>query len=138
MKAVRSLAAILAGFWFMVFTVKIGTIVGSALFLPGGLAAPPPSAFPAPLLAILLLVSALGGVFGGWLAARIAPVAPFGHAVVLAIAVGLLLFGVMAGASAQPQPRWYPAAAGLMGVAGVLLGGKLRASAAATAGHVVA
>jgi hypothetical protein len=138
MRLVRSGAAILVGFWFMVFTVKVGTIIGSALFMPGGISAPQPAAFTVPFLAVVLFVCALGGVFGGWLAARIALFAAFGHAAVLAAIVALLLFGLVAGAATDPLPRWYPAAAGFMGVAGVLLGGKLRAAAAAAAGPVVA
>jgi hypothetical protein len=50
----------------------------------------------------------------------------------------VLLLAAVQDGPAQPQPRWYPIAAGLMSVAGVLLGGKLRAAAADTGGHVVA
>jgi hypothetical protein len=49
----------------------------------------------------------------------------------------LSLQSVVAG-PAGPQPGWYPVATGIIGVGGILLGGKLRAAAAAADGHVVA
>jgi hypothetical protein len=142
MRILRSVAAIVAGFGFMAFTVMIGTIIGTALFIPGGMQAAmsgsPPSTLPAAYLAMNLLVSSFGAVLGGWLAARIAAFAPYGHATVLAAIVAVLSIGSITSGPVGPQPRWYPVVIGIIGVVGVLLGGKLRAAAAATSGHVVA
>jgi hypothetical protein len=88
MRSLRSIAAIVAGFGFTASTVMVGTIVATALFMPGGLEAARvgtmPASIPATYLAANLAVSLLGAVLGGWLAARIAAFAPFGHAVALA------------------------------------------------------
>lgn len=138
MSILRSVAAVLAGLGFMVSTVMAGSLIAAMLFIPGGIAAVQRGAVPAevpPLyLAANLGVSFMGAVFGGWLAARIGTSAPLAHAGALAA-----LTAVMALLSAQqpagPQPGWYPAVIGAIGVAGVLAGGKLRAAAA---GGVVA
>jgi hypothetical protein len=124
----------------MVLTVVVGTIVGTTLFIPGGIEATsgPPSALPIAYHAANLLIGAVGAVLGGWLAARFAPFAPYGHAAVLAAVVAALSVQSVLAGPAGPQPGWYPAVAGMIGVGGILLGGKLRAAAAATDGHVVA
>jgi hypothetical protein len=142
MRMLRSVAAIVAGFGFMASTVMIGSIVGTALFVPGGMQAAAggalPAAVPPMYLATNLATSAAGAVLGGWLAARIAAFAPYGHAAVLAAIVAVLSAGSVASGPAGPQPGWYPAVIGVIGVAGILLGGKLRAAAAAAGAHVVA
>jgi hypothetical protein len=142
MRILRSVAAIVAGFGFMASTVMIGTIVGTALFVPGGLegatAGVPLPALPRAYLAASLVVSAAGALLGGWLAARIASFAPYGHAAVLAALVAILSIGSVASGPVDPQPGWYPSVIGMIGVVGVLLGGKLRAAAAGADGHVVA
>ncbi|MEO8077401.1 MAG: hypothetical protein ABI818_13810 [Acidobacteriota bacterium] len=141
MRILRSVAAIVAGFGFMVLTVIVGTIVGTTLFIPGGMRAASsgqPSALPIAYLAVNLLIGAIGAVLGGWLAARFAAFAPYGHAAVLAAVVAALSVQSVVAGPAGAQPGWYPVATGLIGVGGILLGGKLRAAAATTDGHVVA
>ena len=141
-RLLRSVAAIVAGYGVMSLTVIGGVIIATALFVPGGLQAvaggAPPAALPAAYLAANLVTGALGAVLGGWLAARIAAFAPFGHAAVLAAIVAALTIGSAASLSAGPQPGWYPIVIGVIGVAGVLAGGKLRAEAAAAREPVVA
>ena len=132
MTMLRSVAAIVAGFGFMASTVMVGTIIATALFIPGGLTAAESGAVPATLpigyLAANMIVSMLGAVLGGWLAARIAMHAPFPHALVLAaIVAGMSVVTAVS----VPQPAWYSVVIGAIGVIGVLLGGWLRASAAA-------
>jgi hypothetical protein len=142
MRLLRSVAAIVAGYGVMSLTVIGGIIIATSLFVPGGLRAvasgPPPTGLPAAYLAANLATGALGAVLGGWLAARIAAFAPFGHAAVLAAIVATLTLGSAGSGPAGPQPGWYPIVIGVIGVAGVLAGGKLRAEAAAARGPVVA
>jgi len=120
MTIIRSIAAIVAGFGFMASTVMVGTIIAAA----SGVVPASPIGY----LAASLTVRMLGAVLGGWLAARIAIHAPFAHAIVLAaIVAGMSI----ATAINVPQPAWYSVIIGVIGVIGVLLGGWLRASAAA-------
>ena len=141
MRILRSIVAILAGFGFMASTVMVGSIIATAVLGPGGAGAPPggsPATEMQPgYLVANAAVSALGAIVGGWLAARIGAFAPFTHAVVLAAIVAVLSLATILDAPAAPQPRWYPIALSTIVVAGVLLGGKLRAAAAAAAGPVV-
>lgn len=132
MQPLRSIAALVAGFGFMASTVMIGTMLATAVFVP---AAPGP--LPVLYLAANLATNLLGAVFGGWLAARIGASAPFGHAVALAAVTAVLSIGAVLQPPAGAQPAWYPVVVGIIGVAGVLAGGKLRA-AAASPGAVVA
>jgi hypothetical protein len=134
MQGLRSVAAVVAGFGFMASTAMVGTILATALFIPGGLTGTgrgsAPASVPALYLAATLATSFLGAVFGGWLAARIGATAPFAHALALA-AVTAVLAALSASQAVQvAQPGWYAIVAGTAGVAGVLLGGKLRAAAA--------
>ena len=85
-----------------------------------------------------LAVCGIGAILGGWLAARIAAFAPYGHAAVMAAIVAVLSVTTAPGAPATAYPGWYPSALGLVAVLGLLLGGKLRAAAASGAGAVVA
>ncbi len=141
MRMLRTVAAIAAGYGIMGLTVIGGTIIAASLFVPGGfraLAVVPPAGLPAAFLIANLATNALGAVLGGWLAARIAAFAPFGHAAVLAVFPATLAIGSAANAPAGPQTGWYSIVVGMVGVAGVLAGGKLRAAAAAGRGPVVA
>jgi len=134
MRVLRSVAAIAAGYGVMSLTVIGGIILAASLFIPGGARAmaggPPSTGLPAAYLAANLATGALGAVLGGWLAARIAAFAPFGHAIVLAAMVAVLTIGSAMSVPTGPQPGWYPMAIGVIGVAGVLAGGTLRAAAA--------
>lgn len=133
MQGLRSLAAVIAGFGFMASTVMVGTMIAARLFLPGGMAAggAPAGRVPLPYLAASLVVSFFGAVFGGWLAARIGRANPMGHAVALAAVTAVMAVVSAVQTAPGPQPAWYPAVMGVIGVAGVLAGGRLRAAAAA-------
>jgi hypothetical protein len=141
-RILRSVAAIVAGYGFMAVTVTVGIIIATALFAPAGM--PPAengtaaSRLPVAYLAANLVISLLGAVLGGWLTARIAAFAPFGHAAALAAIVATLTILTVATAPAGTQPAWYPIVIGSLGVVGVLGGGMLRAAASATRGPVVA
>lgn len=139
MRIMRSVAAVAAGLGFMAATVTVGTLLASAVL--GGPRTPDarPSdwVFTAYLL-VNLLICGVGAVLGGWLAARIASFAPYGHASVMAAIVAVLSVTTAAGTPPAGHPEWYPSVLGLVAVFGILLGGKLRAAAASAAGPVVA
>lgn len=139
MRIMRSLAAIIVGLGFMAATTTVWMIVANATFMPGGPEVARASSIRmAAYLYANLIVCGVGAVIGGWLAARIAPSAPYGHAAALAAIVAIVSIPSATGAPAPAHPGWYPAAIGLIGVLGVLLGGKLRAAAASAEGPVVA
>jgi hypothetical protein len=142
MQGLRSIAAIVAGFGFMASTAMVGTILAAALFIPGGsgslTADAVPSSLPPMYLAANLSASFLGAVFGGWLAARIGASAPFAHAAALAALTAVVSVASVFQAPPGAQPGWYAIVVGIIGVGGVLLGGKLRAAAASSSGAVVA
>jgi len=139
MRIMRSVAAIAVGLGFMAATVTVGTLVGSALIGGGGAADGKPLPTPgATYLYVNLVICGSGAILGGWLAARIASFAPYGHAAVMAAIVAVLSVTTATGAPAPAHPGWYPSVLSLVAVLGVLLGGKLRAVAASTPGHVVA
>jgi hypothetical protein len=131
MRIMRSIAAIAVGLGFMAATVTVGTLVASALI--GGGAPPMPT-----YLSMNLAICGIGAILGGWLAARIASFAPYGHAAVMAALVAVVSITTVTGAPAPAYPGWYSSVLGLVAVLGVLLGGKLRAAAASGAGPVVA
>jgi hypothetical protein len=85
-------------------------------------------------LAVNFAYSFAAAALGGWLAARLAPRAPFAHAVALAaLALAMALPGVIGGA--QPgQPVWYPAALTALSLTGILTGGTLAARRGSHAG----
>jgi MFS family permease len=138
MRIMKSVAAIAAGLGFMAATVTVGTLLASALLGGGEPADGKPSATALVVYLLLnLVICGIGAILGGWLAARIATFAPYGHAAVMAAIVAVLSITTATGASAPGHPEWYPSALGLVAILGVLLGGKLRAAAAST-GPVVA
>lgn len=63
---------------------------------------------------------------GGRLTARIAPRKPWTHVLWLAGLVGLLSVASMAAGTGRGAPVWYQAGLLVVGVAGVLLGGRFR------------
>jgi hypothetical protein len=131
-RLLRSFAAIVAGYGVMSLTVVGGGILAASLLVPAELRTGvdgPPTPLPAAYVAAKLATSALGGVLGGWLAARIAAFAPFAHAVVLAAIVALTVGWGLTLAGGSP----YSIVIGAIDVAGVLAGGKLRAAAAEAA-----
>jgi hypothetical protein len=141
MQGLRSIVAIVAGFGFMVSTAMVGTILAAALFIPGGAGSlttgAVPASLPAAYFAANFATSFLGAVFGGWLAARIGAWAPFAHAAVLAVLTAVVSV-VSIFQAPVAQPGWYAIVVGIIGVGGILLGGKLRAAAASSSGAVVA
>ena len=138
MLIMRSVAAIAVGLGFMAATVTVGTLVASVLIGGGSEDGTPSAVAMATYLYLNLVICGIGAILGGWLAARIASFAPYGHAAVMAAIVAVLSMTTVTGAPAPSHPGWYPSALGLVAVLGVLLGGKLRAAAASPAGPVVA
>ncbi len=142
MQGLRSIVAIVAGFGFMTSTAMVGTILAAALFIPGGARSlatgDVPASLPAAYFAATFVTSFLGAVFGGWLAARIGASAPFAHAAALAVVVAIMSVASIFQAAPRAQPGWYAIVVGIIGMSGILLGGKLRASAASSSGAVVA
>ena len=129
MALLRSTIAILAGFWFMLAASWAGSVVAARVLLPdgahdGGL----PAALPVSYLVARILASASAAVMGGWLAARLAPSAPFGHACVLAAILAVMSLSLFTAAPAALW--WHSVANAVLGPLAVLLGGKLRAAAA--------
>jgi hypothetical protein len=139
MRILRSVAAIAGGLGFMAATVTVGTLLASAaLGDPRPPDAKPSDAVLTAYLFLSLLICAVGAVLGGWLAARIASFAPYGHASVMAAIVAVVSATPATGAPPPGQPGWYPPVLALVAVSGILLGGKLRAAAASATGPVVA
>jgi hypothetical protein len=138
MRIMRSVAAIAVGLGFMAATVTVGTLVASVLIGGGSEDGTPSAGAMATYLYMNLVICGIGAILGGWLAARIASFAPYGHAAFMAAIVAVLSMTTVTGAPAPSHPGWYPSALGLVAVLGVLLGGKLRAAAASPAGPVVA
>jgi len=136
MRVMRSVAAIIAGLGFMSATVTVGTMV-AAFVLGTGTGKPSAGALATSLYANLVICG-VGAVLGGWLAARVASYAPYGHASAMAAIVAVLSITTAAGVPAPAYPDWYPSALGLVAVLGILLGGKLRAAASAEARRVEA
>ena len=130
MQGLRTIAAIVAGFGFMASTVMVGSIITTALFAPASM--------PVFYMTANLGVSLIGAVMGGWLAARIGASAPLAHAAALAALTAVLSVFSAWHAVDSAQPAWYPLVIGIIGVAGVLLGGKLRAAAAEAEAGVIA
>lgn len=128
-RLVRSLAAIIVGVGFLAATTTVADLVASVAFGESreGITAP---ASPAGYFYVSLIILGMGAVIGGWLAARIASFAPYGHAAAMAAIVAVVSIEVTTGAPLPGQPGWYPSALGLVAVVGILLGGKLRAAAA--------
>jgi hypothetical protein len=139
MRVLRSIAAVAIGLAFIAATSAVWTIVANATLLPGGPAAANASAVRmTSYLYLNLVVCGIGSILGGWLTARVARSSPYGHAATLAAIVAVISIPTATGAPAPEQPGWYPSAFGLIAVLGVLLGGKLRAAAAAADRSVVA
>jgi hypothetical protein len=134
MRILRSVAAIGVGLGFMAATAAAGTLLATAISggpRPDGAAANTSMTY----LVLNLITCGFGSVLGGWLAARIAVFAPYGHAAVMAAIIAVLSATVSV-APTPGEPGWYPSAIVLTAVVGILLGGKLRAAAAG--GRVIA
>jgi hypothetical protein len=134
MRVMRSVAAIIAGLGFMAATVTVGTMVAGSVLGAGD--GKPSALAVATSLYANLLICGVGAVLGGWLAARVASYAPYGHASAMAAIVAVLSITTATGVPAPAYPGWYPTALGLVAVLGILLGGKLRAAASVEARRV--
>jgi hypothetical protein len=120
----RSVLAVVVGLAAMAITVIVATVLSVRLLYPEA----EPGHHPAPTaawLAVNFAYSLAAAVLGGWLAAYLAPRAPFPHAVALAVvAIAMALPGILGGGS-PGQPDWYPPVMAAVAVVGILLGGKL-------------
>lgn len=115
----RSIVAVFAGFVVAALLVVVSTwIVAPALGLAG--AEPGPG-----YLLFNLVTSALAGVLGGYVAARVAPHTHWGHVGTLAVILLLLSMPGILQPPAPGQPTWYPVLLAMLGPATVLLGGVL-------------
>ena len=120
----RSVGAVLAGL-VAVFVLSLGT---DQVFHSLGVYPP----WGEPMRDVGLNLLALSyrlvyGVFGPYLAARLAPRSPMRHALVLG-GIGLVLstLGAIAAARADLGPLWYPIALALSALPGAWLGGVLQ------------
>ena len=125
MTIVRSVLAVVAGLAVTMVLVVALTWLAVQLMLGGDWTAAPTPAY----LGINLTYSFLAAVAGGWLAARIAARREILHAGVVAVVMLLLS---LAGDANPPEggvPEWYSPVIGVLGAAGALVGGWLRATA---------
>jgi protein-S-isoprenylcysteine O-methyltransferase Ste14 len=109
-RMLRSVASIAAGLGFLTSS----RIVAASVHLPFAAVA----------------IGTIGAVIAGWLTARVALFAPYAHAAVLAAIVAVLSILSASAGAAPSQPVSNTVAASVITVAGVLLGGRLRAAAA--------
>lgn len=120
MIVLKSLGAVGVAFFTMVVLILVSTPLFVRL-----LHVDPAQRPTAGYLTVNLLAGfAFAGV-GGWIAAHLAPVAPFGHAIGLAVIVLLLGLATAAqgGAVRAGQPQWYAWTLPFIGAGGALLGG---------------
>jgi len=129
----RSVIAVVSGFVVVMVVVIAGTATAAALMIPGGMQAiANHAASPTPTyLAANLVVSVMAAVLGGWVAARMAPSRPMTHVYALAgLMVMMSLPSLLGyGDTVAMQPDWYRYLLPLVGVGGVLIGGRMRAHA---------
>ncbi len=129
MRIFRSVAAVVAGLGFMAATATVGMLIASLALNRETPDVRLTSAAFSTFLFLYVVFCGLGGVFGGWLTARIGSSAPYAHAAALAAVVAVLSIEVAMAVPTPGQPGWYPSLLGIVAVTGVLLGGKLRAAA---------
>ena len=125
----QSILSVIVGYGVMTIIVMIGTVAAAAALLQGGLAAmrsaqgpPTPSKN---YLYANLAISLVAAIVAGWIAARMAPSAPFLHAAALAVLVAAMSTLTSRTQKSQyaRQPYWYPRTIAILGVIGVLIGG---------------
>jgi hypothetical protein len=116
----KSIGAVIVGFMAIVVLVLTTTPLVVRLMLKDP-SQPPTAAY----LTVNLLLGFAFAVVGGWIAAHLAPVVPFWHAV--ALAVGVLVLGVataaQGGAVRAGQPQWYAWMLPFIGATGAVFGG---------------
>lgn len=111
----RSVGAVIGGFFVIALAVIVGTMIAAGLFDGAG---DEPTL---PYLVANLAVSAAAAVLGGLVVERVAPDRPFLHALGL-IAVMILLGGADVLSPSPGRPAGYPAAILVLGAIGVLIG----------------
>ena len=117
MAVLRSVVAVVAGFGFMLtFAGLVAPVLAAIAGMVGFLAA-----------------NGLAAITAGWLAARIAGRAELAHAIALAAVIAIGTVIAAASEPPAPQPGWYIPVAGLVGIAGIIVGGWLRSAAAEAA-----
>ena len=126
-RVLRSIGAVLAGLLAVVI-LSIGTdmvLHATSVFPPWG--QPMSNA----LFVLATAYRTVYGVAGGYIAARLAPDRPIGHAIALGI-VGVIISiaGAAATWNAGPEfgPRWYPLALVLIALPSSWAGGRLASS----------
>jgi hypothetical protein len=118
----RSVVAVVAGLGFVLTAMWIGGgLLGVVLHQLGLMRV---------AVAAILVVSTLAAIMGGWITARLAGRGEMLHAAALAAVMAVMTLRVMLGDRPEGQPGWYAPTVGALGVAGMLAGGWLRASAA--------
>lgn len=124
----RSLGAVVAGFVVATIIVLLSTVIAVKLMLPPA----GPGMMPEPTgsyLAVNLGCGFLAAIVGGWLAARVAPKAPLGHAMTVGtimLVLGLATAAMESDGTAGNQPGWYLYALSVLGWIGASIGGLMR------------
>ncbi len=118
----RSILAVLAGM-VTVVALSIGTdvVLHAAGITPGF---DEPKKFTNGLLALATVYRTLYGVLGGYIAARLAPSRPMGHALVLGV-IGLVVSVAGAIVMRDAGPAWYPWTLVVLAIPQCWLGGKV-------------
>lgn len=129
----KSFLAILSGYLLMALGIVLTTFLAVALFVPREMRSGTSVALPPSYFAAHFVLSFLCAVAGGWLAARMAPRSPIGHAAALAGVIVIFALGQLFGlggtseSSEVTEPQWYMPAITVTGIVGALLGGLVRA-----------
>lgn len=123
-RMLRSIAAVVAG----VLTTVIPAVVLDAVLHATGVLPPLGERMSDPLLLLATIYRNAFGILGGYVAARLAPNRPLGHALTLGI-IGLVAStaGAIATWNAGPafEPKWYPLALVATALPSAWIGGKL-------------
>ena len=127
MSTLKSIGAVAAGF-VAVLVLSVGTDM--ILEKTGVFPNPNQTLFVTWMLAVALAYRTMYTVFGGFLAASLAPGRPMRHALILGL-VGLVFAVVGTVANHDKGPLWYPIALVVVTLPGVWLGARLRITAAA-------
>jgi len=127
----RSILSVLAGFAAIAALVMPATIISARLMLGTRSREDMMKMKPTPAYtAVSLVFSAIAGVFGGWLTARIADHAPMRH--VFGLAGFMFVMGLFSFAQnlkmKTAQGRWYGGTLVVLGPASAILGGWLCAA----------
>jgi hypothetical protein len=127
MSTLKSIGAVAAGF-AAVLVLSVGTDV--VLEKTGVFPNPSEALFTSWMLALALAYRSIYSIFGGFLAALLAPGRPLRHAIILGL-IGLVFAAVGTLANHDKGPLWYPIALIVLTLPTVWLGAVLRIKAAA-------